>query len=789
MAINARNWLRDGRWYYWLLALVLIALAVRWLGGAGIETNVLALLPAAERDPLVAQAVARFDSTLARKHVALVGAPDAATARDAAAVFAESLCASEAFADVQLRIDGDRQAAAAAVYGPHRLRLLRADLRHSLQQSGGAAAVANAEHYLYHPVAPISSAMLAADPLLLFYDFASGLGASAGRVQLQDGLLMAEHGGRYYVLLQLTLPGDPFAIAVQERVLPALDAATAAVKQRYPDAEVLDLGAARYANAGVEDARSEVATIGTGSLVGLVLLLGLVFRSPSPLLSMLAVNAIGCVAAFTVCWWVFGEVHLLTLVFGASLLGVAVDYSLHFFADRLGEGPGWGPRVGLARIFPAITVSLITAVTGYAGLYLSGFPGLQQMALFSAVGLLFSYLTVVALLPRWVRKPSRYRGEFWLAGAAHWLRLWRLPRSWKIVGGAVLLVFIVTGLSRLGANDDIRVLQSRPAQLVTVEQRIREITGQQAGVQFLLVRGETPEAVLEAEEALTTQLRPLVAAGALQGFDALTNQLPSQRTQGENLALIDTALADRATVAGYAEGIGLEPGVIDGYTAAVAQAKNQPGLDLNTWLDSPAGRPLAHLWLGDDDELPGFASMVALQAVRDGAALRELAAQNSAWTYIDKVADISTLFQRYRERAASLLGAAYCVILLVFCVRYGPRRALAVMLPPALAAMTTLAALGWLGEDINLFHLLALLLVLGIGVDYTLFLQEGSAHGVATMLAVLLSALTTELSFGLLALSATPALHGFGLTVFMGIAGSAVFAPLVIGSGTTQDND
>src|SRR5690606_33494708 len=148
-------------------------------------------------------------------------------------------------------------------------------------------------------------------------DFVGRLGAGAGRVQLRDGLLMAEHGGRHYVLLQLTLPGDPFAIAVQERVLPALDEAAAVVAERFPDADVLDLGAARYASAGVEGARGEVATIGTGSLIGLVLLLGLVFRSASPLLAMVAVNAIGCVAAFTVCWWVFGRVHLLTLVFGA----------------------------------------------------------------------------------------------------------------------------------------------------------------------------------------------------------------------------------------------------------------------------------------------------------------------------------------------------------------------------------------------------------------------------------------------------------------------------------------
>src|SRR5690606_19279791 len=102
----------------------------------------------------------------------------------------------------------------------------------------------------------------------------------------------------------------------------------------------------------------------------------------------------------------------------------------------------------------------------------------------------------------------------------------------------------------------------------------------------------------------------------------------------------------------------LEPGVIEGYAAAVARAGNEPGLELVDWLASAVGKPFAQLWLGGS-ETTGFASMVALQAVRDGAALRELAEQRPAWTYIDKVADISSLFKRYRERAVSLLAGAY----------------------------------------------------------------------------------------------------------------------------------
>jgi predicted exporter len=66
---------------------------------------------------------------------------------------------------------------------------------------------------------------------------------------------------------------------------------------------------------------------------------------------------------------------------------------------------------------------------------------------------------------------------------------------------------------------------------------------------------------------------------------------------------------------------------------------------------------------------------------------------------------------------------------------------------------------------------LALMLLLGVGVDYGIFMQEDPQRGDdAPWLAVGLSAASTLLSFGLLALSGTPALRAFGLTMLLGTA-------------------
>lgn len=91
-----------------------------------------------------------------------------------------------------------------------------------------------------------------------------------------------------------------------------------------------------------------------------------------------------------------------------------------------------------------------------------------------------------------------------------------------------------------------------------------------------------------------------------------------------------------------------------------------------------------------------------------------------------------------------------------------------------------LGILGYLGTPFTLFNLMALMLVLGVGVNYAIFLREGGMYAAATLAGVLLSAGTTLLSFGLLSFSSMPALSGFGLTLLIGIGIAVLFAPSVL---------
>jgi predicted exporter len=113
--------------------------------------------------------------------------------------------------------------------------------------------------------------------------------------------------------------------------------------------------------------------------------------------------------------------------------------------------------------------------------------------------------------------------------------------------------------------------------------------------------------------------------------------------------------------------------------------------------------------------------------------------------------------------------------------RYGWLGGLRVLAPSLAAVALTppLAALA--GITFTFFNAMALVLVLSVGVDYSVFCRETSGtRKPVTSLAIALAALSTILSFGMLALSRVFAVHAFGTTMLIGITLAFLFAPAAV---------
>jgi len=763
----------------WLLVIagICVWLLIRFSGGPVLNADLISLLPGVQQEPAIRAAAKEVSEVAERKIAFLVSASDEGVARQAATFVFDRLSESKLFVRLELQRDPAALRQLGSLYFPYRFQLLSPQTRQELLAERQEDFQRRLMSRYLNPLGGLSSGLIEGDPLLLLPDYLASLAPQgASKLQINDGFLVVQEENAAHVLLLADLAGTPFSIELQDDLAPRLQRLRREVDEDYPGAGLLVAGVFPHAAAGTASARREVSVVGGGSLVGIFVLFILVFRSIRPFLMGALAVVVGCLGGFVACLAVFGQVHLMTLVFGASLVGISVDYSLHYFCERMADGEQRTSHAVLRSVFPGITLGLVTSVVGFAGVLIAPFPGMREMAVFSSVGLISAWLCVVLFYP--VMAPRAGTGDgLPLKWAAAYSRLWERDRKGgALIGLMVILAVAAVGCLKLSPLDDFRMLQTHDPEVVADEERVRHLLGQDHAGQFLLVSGDDEAMLLEREEAFIADLQSLLEGGELGGYTALSQFVPSPARQEENRALIAPLISeDSTTFQELSRTVGLPETARRAYASALRESDGQPPLSLHQWLASPASAPFRYLWLGGEG---APMSVIPLSGLRNAAALREAAESHEGVEFIDRVQSLSDVFNSYRTKTLWLTVASYLVVALLLAVRYGRRGALSVIVVPMAAALVSFGALGFLSEPISLFNIIALLLILGIGVDYGIFFREAGLVRPATLLAVAMSALTTIMAFGLLSVSATTAVHSFGLTLLLGISAAFFLSPL-----------
>ena len=745
-----------------VLAFLVFQLLPR-LSASAFDTSILALLPQDKQQPVVERAMKRLDGTVANRVLLLIGGEHAE--RQALQTLtddvARRLQASAAFRSVDTRPEASALSALADAYYPYRYQLLPQPVADRLAAGDTDPLVSRAARALVSPMAGPRPASVVDDPLNLLGHWLESLAPGRGFLLDEHGLY-ARETNRHYRVITATFDGDAFDQTTQTRVLNAVEDAGQLVQESEVATDWLRSGLVFHAAAGAEQARGELSTIGLGSLLAIIALLAWQFRSLPYLVLPVVSVAVGLLVALSVALMAFGRVHLVTLAFGASLVGVSIDYAFHYLCYARDHAAS--RRIG--PILPGITLGVLSSCLAYGAQAMTPFPGLQQIAVFSAAGLLGAWLTVVLWFPLMAPRLVRAERTAPLASGLRALARWR-PALWAIV--MVLTLVAIAGLPSLKFDDRLSALQSSPPSLVAQEQVVQRLSQNSGSARFLLVEGASAQEVLEREEQARLALDGLVANGQLQGYRAASSLVPSVQSQRQNRALVDTEVYQAGLPAQLFDSLGMPAKLAEDSRARFERQAAQ-WLTPGALVQTEVSKLLSPVWLEGEGQQP-TASMILLGQVAGPEVygqLEQLAAELQGVRFIDRVAQTSTLLGDYRGTLVKWLGLAYGLVLLVLIVRYRGQ-CWRVILPPALATAVTLGLLSALGQPLNLFNLLATLLILGIGLDIGIFVRESNGQDHAWE-AVTLSAVTSLLAFGLLALSETPVLHHYGITVLPGIA-------------------
>ena len=622
------------------------------------------------------------------------------------------------------------------------------------------------------PAASLLKPWLRRDPTLEVLQLVERWRPDSEPERVDDVWMSADHGRALLVVETAAAGFDP---AAQAQAIALIEQAFAATRST-PQQSLIISGPGAFARQMQQKTSSEASRLGMAATFGMLLLMLIAYRSPrAVLLGALPMLSAGLAGMAAVTAY-FGSIHGITLAFGFTLIGVAQDYPMHLFSH---QHRGISARENARQLWPTLATGVASTCIAYLAFLVSGVVGLAQLACFSMVGVAVAGLCTRLLMPSLLGNMD--------AGAAQSAMLARLvdgidrlPRPLWLL--PVLAIAAVLALSTTRAplfENNLAALTPLPADLLQRDAELRRQLGAPDVRHLLVLRADDEESLLVAGERLLPDLQQLVERNAIAGFDLAARYLPSAATQRARQARLPSDADLRQMLTQATADLPFRPGIFEDFVDEVAQARVAEPLRAADLRGTPLELRVGGLLRQQDEAVIG---LISLTGVRDTQALAEFAGAHAGVQWLDLKATSEALVVAYRERILfSLLIAAVLLIAVVGFSLRSWQRVLRVLLPMLLTSLLVPAALHLAGVPLSLFHLIALVLAAGLGLDYALFFEHAESDRAAqqrTLHALLVCAASTLMVFALLASASIPVLRAIGITVSLGVVCNFVLAAL-----------
>lgn len=503
------------------------------------------------------------------------------------------------------------------------------------------------------------------------------------------------------------------------------------------------------------------------ALTALLVVLLLIYRKFQFLLLAVLPLGMGFLVGLATVALLFTSVHGITLAFGFTLMGVAIDYPLHLFSHAR-QQPG---HLAIKLIWPTLRIGVASTMIAYLALAFSGSEGLAQLGAFTASGVVTAALVTRYWLPHFMAAQNSATNT---ASA----RPGRRPLA--ILPALLTLLVALSGAQFLLKDglweDSLASLSPVPEQRLLRDGQLRSAAGTPDMRYQLVLRSNNLEGLLLDNESVDLLLQQAVDDDLLESWQSVSLILPSQNIQKQRQQAIPSNEELHVRIQ---EAISKSPFREDAFDAFETNAALATSLlplsptqfeatPLDSWLDSHLVN-VADQWV----------SLISISQPKPA----ELAPRVETWEQQIELVDLQQstldLMRDYRRAAIGTISfAALLIIALLLFEQKEPRRVLWLVLTVAASLSVTVFVVTIVHTGLTIIHLVALLLVLGLGLDYALFVsrRETEVEQKATRHAVVACAITTTMTFGILAGSSIPMLKYIGLTIATGSAASFILA-------------
>lgn len=754
---------------YHLFIIVAFCILCLARNGVVIDADLMNMFPKSFEEESVRKADEQLTDSTGQNVFILVENEDFYKAKNSAEKVYNSILKSENFLTVSFYNDMNSISEVTDFIFKYRWNMLDDKSIELINSEGGAEIFANnALGKVFGAFTMTSLDNLDRDPFMLsennLNNYLNAVQTSGTAMTIKDGVLASQKDGKWYVMIRGILSKKGAALASEDNGVNEIYKACEQAKTDGTD--FVFSGTPFHSNESSNSAMREISIISTVSLLIVVIMLFIVFKSPKPIIFSVGSIGISILTAIMATLAVFQKMHILTLVFGTSLIGSCIDYSLHYFVHWAGN-PELKSGIEIRNhLMKGLLMAILSSGICFAILLFAPFNMLRQMALFSLSGLISSFLTTLAIYP-FIPLPKNERN----------LKLSKIMArsekyNSKLVGRiAITSLFVLTIGSLLIFHDNVKLkndvssLYTMEGELLEQETKANEII-QYSPTGWFIVRGKTESEALLNEEILTQKLQN--DERTKSGYISTTLFIPSIEKQKKSreackklLELAESQYELLGYDSSYAKNLRKE--FEDSENDFISfENQNIPEFIMNS---------IKTAWLGEIDGQ--YYTVIMPSVINDENACRSYTDDKNIF-FINKLSDMSSDLDRLSQIILIFFLIACIVIFVLLKFTYKLKQSMKIISIPFLIVGVTTAIFAISKTNLEFFSITGLILVFGLGLDYIIYMIENEKpeHKSTNTLepfATMLSFATTVISFGALALSSFKPIHLIGLSITIGL--------------------
>ena len=700
----------------------------------------------------------------------LIANPDFEKARETAEQVYGELNGHEYFTSVSLYNDMNSYSGVSDFLFKYRWNLLDEKSIETINSPGGAQEFADEALSKAYGLFTLSSMdNLEDDPFMLtesgITNYLGALKDCGTSMTLKDGMLSSEYEGKWYIMIRCTLSKKGCAIATKDNGVNRIYAACESHKNE--GTEFIYSGTPFHSSSSSIKASKEITVISIISVAVLLIMLTFIFRTGIPILYSMLSIVISVASAFTFTVAVFSKVMILTMVFGTSLIGSCIDYSLHYFTQWAGNPMLKSSGEIRSHLFSGLRMAIISSTLCYAILLFAPFELLRQISLFSLTGLLSSFLTTICIFPmvRLPNGPRKLRISLLYDVPKECMMKTFLSRAIVILLTCVSIVLLIANRKSLGIENKITNYYSLEGKALSDENMAAEIIRYNP-MGWFIISGDSEADVLSNEESFRKKLsdkRPDVK------YLSTTLFIPSIERQKQSRDACRKLL--ELSESQY-ESLGFDASCAEVLKKEFKDSENdfisfENGNIPESLMDTVSKVNLGQI--GDMHYTVIFPNMIT-----EEPELYALADEDENVIYVNKRTSMNSSMDKITKMVIMFFAIAYVIMFFLLKFFYSWKQCVKIISIPILIALNCCAVLAATNTKLEFFSITGLILVFGLGLDYVIYMIENEKNRTLNTsrlepFATTLSFATTLISFGALSLSSFEPVHLIGLTITIGL--------------------